>query len=215
MKLYFHKTPGIIKSLFPRVYWDFQAQSTNEIYLTFDDGPNPEATPFVIDQLAPYNFKATFFCIGSLVQKHPEIIHRILDNEHSLGNHTYNHLNGWKNSTRKYIDDVIKCNASLSTAEELNIFRPPFGKASASQLKALRKNYKIIMWDFMIGDFDNHLNLERSLRLAIKHLKPGAIVVFHDSAKALPQLKYILPRYLEASKMKGFISKAITKDLFE
>jgi len=148
--------------------------------------------------------KLPFFCVGSLVKKHPKIIRRILNNEHSIGNHTCNHLNGWKNSTGKYIEDVRRCDAILPIARELKIFRPPYGKASALQLKALQKDYKIIMWDFMIGDCDHHLNVERSLQLAIKHLIPGIIVIFRDSGKALPQLKYILPKYLEAVKKGAY-----------
>jgi len=215
LKLYFHKTPGVIKLLFPGLYWDFRALSTNEIDLTFDDGPKPEATPFVIDLLESYDFKATFFCVGSLVKKHPKIIRRILNNEHSIGNHTCNHLNGWKNSTGKYIEDVRRCDAILPITRELKIFRPPYGKASALQLKALQKDYKIIMWDFMIGDFDHHLNVERSLQLAIKHPIPGTIVIFHDSGKALPQLKYILPKYLEAVKKRGLFPLQSLQNIFK
>jgi len=173
----------------------------------------PETTGFC-NGLKLHGFKATFFCVGSNAKKYPNIVQELLCNGHCIGNHTYNHLNGWKNSTQKYAEDVLQCDKTLPKTNGHKLFRPPFGKATKAQFTELEKDYKIVMWDFIIGDFDPNLDKKKSLQLAISSIKPGSIVVFHDSLNAFKNLKYILPKYLEAMEQKGLVSVGIPDNIF-
>lgn len=171
-----------------------------KIYLTFDDGPVPVITPNVLDILKEENIKATFFCVGENVVKNNSIYQRILDEGHAVGNHTYNHLNGWNTHGNQYARNVLKC------AEVLNskLFRPPYGRAKKSQIALLSSQYKIIMWDVLSGDYDKGTTPEQCLKNVSTYVRNGSVIVFHDSIKAQTKLEYALPRFIKFAKEKGF-----------
>ncbi|HVX26934.1 MAG TPA: polysaccharide deacetylase family protein [Parafilimonas sp.] len=175
------------------------------LYLTFDDGPHETATPFVLDQLKQFNAKATFFCLGKNVASHPDIYKRILNEGHATGNHTYNHLNGWKEKKEKYIDDITDAAKYINS----KLFRPPYGRVSPFVLKTLCKKlgYKIIMWHVLSGDFDEENTPEKCSENVINNAVPGSIIVFHDSQKAWNSLKLALPEVLKKFTEKGFSFK--------
>jgi peptidoglycan-N-acetylglucosamine deacetylase len=204
MKKYFVKTPWWLKRVYSNYTWSLPAKE-KIIYLTFDDGPHPQATPFVLDELKKYHAKAIFFCIGKNVKAYPEIYKRILDEGHAVGNHTQNHLNGWKTKDDIYLNDIREAAQYIDS----NLFRPPYGritKFQASNIKAaLRKdNAKIIMWDVVSGDFDDTLLPQDCLENVILNTTKGSIVVFHDSEKAFPRLKFCLPETLKFFERRGF-----------
>lgn len=220
MRAYFPRTPNIIMRIFSKLIWRFSLNK-KEIYLTFDDGPTPEITNLVLDELKKYDAKATFFCIGKNIEKHPEIFNKILKDEHSVGNHTQNHLNGWKYKKSVYLDNVLKCEHVILSAVEkytssklktLNskLFRPPYGKVKNSQVKKIKKSgYKIIMWDVLSADFDTSISKEKCLCNVLNNTKNGSIIVFHDSIKASGKVQFVLPKVLEYFSEKGFVFKAI------
>ena len=201
MNFNFVKMPRFIQRLYPERIWAFSREEKS-IYLTFDDGPIPEVTPWVLDELKKYNAKATFFCIGENVQKHPEIFQRILSEGHSVGNHTFNHLNGWKTATSEYIENVDKAegqmgNNSKFKIQDSRLFRPPYGKITSKQAKILqRKGFKIVMWDIISYDYDANTSPEKCLQNVLKNIKPGSVIVFHDSLKAEKNLRFVLPKVL-------------------
>jgi peptidoglycan/xylan/chitin deacetylase (PgdA/CDA1 family) len=200
--MYLVKTPWLIKKLYPQLQWNCD-RSQRVIYLTFDDGPIPIVTPFVLNTLKQYNAKATFFCIGDNVQKHPEIYQQLLTDGHAIGNHTFNHLKGWKTEDEVYIDNFLRADDLLKTP----LFRPPYGRIRRSQIKQLKilePDLKIIMWDVLSGDFDMTLKPADCLKGVLKHTGNGAIVVFHDSLKAFTRLEYVLPRALEFWSKAGY-----------
>ena len=198
------KAHWIIKKLFSNYVWDIP-NNENKVYLTFDDGPTPEITQWTLNQLKEYNAKATFFCIGDNVRKYPEIFQKVINEGHSIGNHTFNHLNGWKTNTSDYIKNV-----KLYETEHCKLFRPPYGKIKPSQSKILRKlGYRIIMWDIISYDFDATISKEQCLENVLKNVKSGSIIVFHDSKKAFSNLEYALPRTLQFLKEKGFVCEKI------
>ncbi len=184
--------------------WDISAE-TDFLYLTFDDGPVPKVTPYVLDLLKQYNAKATFFCVGENINKHPNVFQRIIDEGHAVGNHTYHHLNGWKTKNDIYIDDIEKTNALLPS----NLFRPPYGKLRLSQISNLKSQYKIVMWDVLSKDYDKAMTGEQCLQRVLTKAKPGSIIVFHDNIKAFDRLQYALPKMLEYFSSKGFSFKKI------
>ncbi len=207
--------PKFIQRLYPERIWAFSRKS-NAIYLTFDDGPIPEVTPWVLDELKKHHAKATFFCIGENVQKYPEIFQRIISEGHAVGNHTFNHLNGWKTETSEYVENVEKAgrqmtedgcqmigNSKIKNQQSLinnqqSLFRPPYGKITSKQAKILqKKGFKIVMWDVLSYDYDASLSKEECLQNVLKNIKPGSVVVFHDSLKAEKNLRYVLPKVLE------------------
>ena len=202
--MYFVKTPPLIKTLFSDYTWTMETPS-DKVFLTFDDGPIPEVTPWVLDQLAAYNFKATFFCVGENVTKHRDIFYRIEDEGHAVGNHTFNHLNGWRTDFATYLDNVAKCNIFT----ESPLFRPPYGKLTPKQANALKQDYHIIMWDILSGDFDPNITVEKCLNNVIRNVEPGSVIVFHDSIKAWEKLKIVLPVVLEYLSQKGFVSDSL------
>ena len=229
MTPFFIKYPSILRKLYPNRIT--QIQDKKSIYLTLDDGPIPEITPWVLEQLKQYNAKATFFCIGDNIRKNPEIFQQLLKEEHSIGNHTFNHLNGWKSKTEVYVENVIKTEEILlenrrqkreyreekgennnpkpaTSAQKL--FRPPYGKIKNSQAKELVKlNYKIVMWDVLSGDFENRISKEKCFKNVINNASGGSTIVFHDSQKAFKNLEYTLPKVLEYYAEKGFSFKAL------
>ncbi|MEP6926109.1 MAG: polysaccharide deacetylase family protein [Ginsengibacter sp.] len=205
---YFVKTPWLLKKLYPECIWEFKT-TEKIIYLTFDDGPHPQATPFVLQELKKYNAKATFFCVGENVKEYFDIYKQIISDGHKPGNHTYNHLNGWKTSDKKYLEDIGQAQDLIDS----NLFRPPYGKVTKFQLKALQGekfNLKTIMWNVVSGDFDEKVTPENCYLNVINHTSPGSIIIFHDSLKALPKLQYALPRMLEHFIEKGFQFKIIS-----
>ena len=205
------KTNYFIKKIFPNYIWDIP-NNENKVFLTFDDGPIPEITEWTLEQLKKYDAKATFFCIGNNIEKYPEIFNNIITQGHALGNHTFNHLNGWKNSTEDYIENVKLCQSQITNPKSqiLNLFRPPYGKIKPSQSRILRKlGYKIIMWDILSYDFDQTITPEKCLDNVLKNVVNGSIIVFHDNVKAEQNLKYALPKTLAFLKEKGFVCAKI------
>lgn len=214
MKFYTIKTPRIIKKLFSRYTWCFSS-TKKEIYLTFDDGPIPVVTEFVLNQLKIYNAKATFFCIGDNIRKHPLIFNQILKEGHIIGNHTFNHLNGWEHPLKDYIINTKKAEEIIQKYNKekvtTRLFRPPYGKIKRSQATELiNKGYKIIMWDVLSADFDKKISREKCLENVLKNINNGSIVVFHDSIKAKENLYYTIPKILEEFTRKGYVFKAIS-----
>lgn len=217
------KTPGFVKTLFPNFVWNMKTNA-KELFLTFDDGPTPEITDWVLSALKNYDAKATFFCIGNNIEKHPEIFHSIIDENHAIGNHTYNHLKGWKHKTEGYIKDVLLTqdlidseikNSDLLKAGRVSqkLFRPPYGKFKSQQSKQLEKlGYKTILWDVLSYDWEQSVSEETCLKNITSTAKEGSIIVCHDSIKAYKNLKYVLPKVLDYYTQKGFQFKAI-KDL--
>ncbi len=213
MKPYLVKTPHLVQQLFPKRVWCFP-KSTNSVYLTFDDGPIPQVTPWVLNTLKQFNAKATFFCIGDNINKYPKIFKRLISEGHSIGNHTYNHLNGWITQTDVYIQNCEMFNEILNNPETSgqddksqisNLFRPPYGKITSKQSKILqKKDYEIIMWDVLSTDFDETISEKKCLQNVIQNTKEGSIVVFHDSLKAEKNLKYTLPKVLSFIESKGW-----------
>jgi peptidoglycan/xylan/chitin deacetylase (PgdA/CDA1 family) len=201
----------LLSLIFPSLEWTVPT-TEKIIYLTFDDGPIPIVTDFVLDQLQKYNASATFFCVGDNVHKHPEVFKRIIDEGHGVGNHTFNHLNGWKNRNVDYFknikiaDEAMK-DEGLSITQKM-LFRPPYGKITPSQISYLKSKYRIIMWDILTGDYDPTLTSEKCLERAMA-AKPGSIVIFHDSHKAEPNMRFALPKFLEHYTQRGFTFKSL------
>ena len=210
--MYFIKTPKIIRFFFKDYLWSIKTND-KEIYLTFDDGPTPVVTEFVLDTLKKYQAKATFFCIGKNIDNHPKIFQRILNEGHSVGNHTQNHLNGWKTKTLSYIENVKKCQNSLDNVQDYKrekLFRPPYGKIAMNQAKKIiKQGYRIIMWSVLSGDFDLKITKEQCLNNVLKNTKKGDIVVFHDSKKAYTNIEYTLPKVLDYFVKQAFVFKKL------
>nr|WP_294897659.1 polysaccharide deacetylase family protein [uncultured Pedobacter sp.] len=228
------KTPYLLKKFYPKqLIWN-KSRAEKVIYLTFDDGPIPIVTPWVIKTLKKYNAKATFFCIGDNIIKHPEIFEQLKADGHAIGNHTFNHLKGWRTDDETYLANFLKCQELTQT----NLFRPPYGRIKRSQIEKLSNDYKvlsseysvlsgkralvnkedlrspstlnpkpytsIIMWDVLSGDFDPSLAPEKCLRNVLKHTENGSVVVFHDSLKAWDRLEFVLPKVLGVWSKEGF-----------
>jgi peptidoglycan/xylan/chitin deacetylase (PgdA/CDA1 family) len=206
--MYFIKTPFWLRLIYRSCIWRKPNQD-RVLYLSFDDGPHPEATPFVLEQLSKFDAKASFFCIGKNVQLYPEIYDAILAAGHVVGNHTQNHMNGWKNTTENYMADIQEATKLIDS----NLFRPPYGRISFSQIKALRLHpnlpQQIMMWDVLSGDFDTAITGEKCAQNVIQHAGPGSIVVFHDSAKAMDRLRIALPKVLAHFSKIGYQFKAL------
>ena len=208
MSFYWIKTNALIKKILSNYVWDV-SNTENKIYLTFDDGPTPEITEWVLEELQKHNAKATFFCIGKNIEKHPDIFNKIIADGHYIGNHTFNHLNGWKTSTKEYMENVKLCKIQMAQQNLqpiiCKLFRPPYGKIKPSQSKKLRQSgYKIIMWDVLSADFDTSISPEKCLENVLENVTSGSIIVFHDSIKAFPNLEYTLSKALKYWKEKGF-----------
>lgn len=212
MNLYWIKTNRIIKQIFSKFIWDIP-NTENKVYLTFDDGPIPEITEWVLDQLKTHNAKATFFCIGDNIDKHPELFKKVIRDGHAIGNHTFNHLNGWKTATGAYIENTKRCDTTIEKWAinlKSKIFRPPYGKIKIAQSKEIQKlGYKIIMWDVLSADFDQNLSKEGCLENVLSNIESGSVIVFHDSIKAFKNLEYVLPRTLAYLQENNFICDVI------
>jgi peptidoglycan-N-acetylglucosamine deacetylase len=192
------------KTFFPSAVWNIPTKEKT-LYLTFDDGPVPEVTPYVLDLLKQYNAKATFFCVGENLKKHPAVFQRILKEGHAVGNHTYHHLKGWKTANENYFEDIKQCDHLVQS----KLFRPPYGKMKPSQFTILNSQFSIIMWDVLSKDYDQSLTGEQCLQRVLGKAKNGSIIVFHDSVKAFDRLQYALPKVLEHFSENGFEFKKI------
>ncbi len=211
------KTPQFVQFFMPGFHWRVPS-AEKVLYLTFDDGPIPEVTPWVLDTLKLFQAKATFFCVGDNVRKHPEVFEQVLNAGHSVGNHTFNHLNGWKTADSKYLDNVAACQASLIAAGAIKemdsagapialgrpLFRPPYGLLKLAQKKKLSIDYDIVMWDVLSGDFSKKLSPQNCLDNVLLHAQPGSIVLMHDSLKAAANVRYMLPKVLDFFSQQGF-----------
>jgi peptidoglycan/xylan/chitin deacetylase (PgdA/CDA1 family) len=207
--LYWTSANTLLRAFYPSRHWKIQ---TNEkkIYLTFDDGPHPTITPFVLDRLQQYNAKATFFCIGKNAREYPDVYARILSSGHVTGNHTMNHRNGWKTDSREYFDDIKEAAKYIDS----KLFRPPYGRMTQFQSKALQDTgWEIIMWTILTGDFDKSRTPESCWKSVEKSVQPGSIVLFHDSEKAWDRLAYVLPRTLERFSSAGYTFETISMDI--
>ena len=204
MHKYFLKIPWWVRTLFSSYIWKMPVHD-NTIFLTFDDGPHPTITPWVLEQLRTYDALATFFCIGKNVEQFPEIYRQVVAAGHAVGNHTYSHLNGWQTSTDDYLQDVAKAAAVIDS----QLFRPPYGRIKKAQAKGLsskmqERKVTVVMWDVLSADFDPTISPQTCARIVLQHVEPGSVVVFHDSEKAFPNLKVALPVVLEECKKRGF-----------
>lgn len=208
--MYLTKTPDIIKPIAGDFTWDIKTDK-KEIFLTFDDGPDPEVTPMVLEILEKYNARATFFCVGSNVERYPEVFNEVVDSGHAVGNHTQNHEKGWETTKHAYLRSAIECSQWVSS----DLFRPPYGKISLAQSRALKKRYKLIMWDVVSGDFDLSTNGSACAKKVIANAKMGSIVVFHDSQKGKPRLEIALPMVLEHFSTLGYTFPVIEKKRLE
>lgn len=196
------KTPFILTRLFPKYVWKIPNKE-RAVFLTFDDGPHPKITPKVLETLKKYEAKATFFCVGENAEKHPHVLKNIFAEGHAIGNHTHKHLNGYKTTLGNYIKSVEQCANYINS----NLFRPPYGKITRKQGKALVKmNYRIIMWDVLSYDFDNNISQEKCANNVIKNIQPGSIIVFHDSEKAEKNMLYALEATLKYCRSKNMTS---------
>lgn len=222
------RTPFILPLFFPTLTWRVKT-SAKELFLTFDDGPIPGPTEFVLDTLKHFDAKATFFCIGDNIRKYPEIARRIIADNHQIANHTFNHLKGWGTSTEKYVSNVALCKKEIDdlfrasiqgqsgqrvAASEKNLFRPPYGRIRSKQINALTEQYRIVMWDVLTSDYSQSLSPEKCLRGTISAARPGSIIVFHDSLKAQRNMTYALPKCLEHFSNLGYQFKALPNSSF-
>ncbi|NHN27455.1 polysaccharide deacetylase family protein [Flavobacterium jejuense] len=212
MSTFWIKIPSFIQYLFPNYSWKIK-NTEQKIFLTFDDGPIPQVTEWVLDILKKENIKATFFCIGDNIKKNPQIFKRIAQENHSIGNHTFNHLKGWKTNTKDYLENFNLCKIEIESFDLANhkLFRPPYGKIKKQQAKRIKaEGYQIIMWDVLSYDFDQNITPENCLKNVVKNTTTGSIIVFHDSLKAKKNLEYALPKAIQELKEKGFVFETIT-----
>lgn len=204
--MYIVHTPQYVQSLFPGFIWKMSPHR-KEIFLTFDDGPIPEVTPWVLDTLREFDARATFFCVGDNVRKHPEVYDMVISEGHTVGNHTMNHLSGWATENLTYFHNIRHCARMVHSG----LFRPPYGKMKPSQVQFLQRHYRIVMWDVLSGDFDRELRPEDCAQNVIQHAGPGSIVVFHDSLKAERNLRHALPKVLDYFTSEGYVFEAMPK----
>ena len=208
--MYLVKTPRVIQKLFPNFHWRVESEAERPtLYLTFDDGPIPQLTPWVLEQLEQYDAKATFFCVGNNVRRHPEVLRQVVAAGHTVGNHTTHHLDGWKTDNVPYFHDVRNCAVKLKTS----LFRPPYGRLKPTQIQFLQRHYDIVMWDVLSGDFDPELTAEDCFDNVTQNARSGSIVVLHDSLKAEEKLRQFLPRLLRHYTERGFAFDRITPDI--
>ncbi|WP_115462668.1 polysaccharide deacetylase family protein [Winogradskyella aurantiaca] len=209
MQVFPTKTPDFVKSLFPQFLWHLP-DNEKVLYLTFDDGPTPEITDWVLNCLENYNAKATFFCIGKNIDLHPLIFDQVLAKGHVIGNHTYHHLKGWKSRTKTYMTDVSKTQDLIQEKTDSKLFRPPYGKFKSSQArKLLRDDYTIVLWDVLSYDWDQSVSPEKCFNNVISKARNGSIIVMHDSVKASNNLKYALPRILDHFTQEEYHFKSL------
>lgn len=210
--VHFYRTPRALSLLFNDLMWKISTKD-KEVFLTFDDGPIPGLTEYVIDQLNDYNAKATFFCVGDNIRKYPQIFKMLIENGHGIGNHTYNHLKAWKVNSNTYIENVFKCQDIIKDTigkDEVTLFRPPYGQITMKLINTLKNDFEIVMWDVLAYDFSKKHTSEKSLHRTISSTGPGSIIVFHDNYKAEDKLKYMLPRFLSHFTDSGYKFKKLS-----
>jgi peptidoglycan/xylan/chitin deacetylase (PgdA/CDA1 family) len=204
---YFVKTPWLLKKWYSGCIWNFPTDK-KIIFLTFDDGPHILSTPFILDELKKYQAKGTFFCIGKNVSEQPQLYRRILEEGHRVGNHTQDHLNGWKTADKKYFQNIQRATSFIDS----DLFRPPYGRITRFQVENLTSNplnFRIIMWDVLSADFDKKIALNKCSENVIRYARPGSIVVFHDSQKAFDKMTFALPKVLQHFSEEGYIFESI------
>lgn len=205
--MYLSYSPIWLQWFYPTLTWH-KSRKEKILFLTFDDGPIPVVTPFVLNTLKKFNAEATFFCIGENIDKHPEVFADVIEAGHKVGNHTYNHLKGWNFKDNEYLDNIKKCAQHTG----IQLFRPPYGRIKKSQIKALKlvnPEVEIVMWDVLSGDFDQSITTEKCINNALKNVKNGSIIVFHDSLKAFGRLEESLPIILEELSKRGYAFKSL------
>ena len=205
--MYLTNSPFWLQWFYPTLTWH-KNRKEKTIYLTFDDGPIPVVTPYVLNTLKKFNAQATFFCIGENIDKYPEIFSEVVSAGHTIGNHTYNHLKGWKTSDADYLNNIKKCSEFTGS----KLFRPPYGRIKKSQISAINQQIpeaEIIMWDVLSGDFDQSISAQKCISNVLKNSTNGSIIVFHDSLKAFGQLKQSLPIILEKLTTQGFVFRKL------
>ncbi len=197
--MYFIKTPSLVKRIFSNQVWSIPS-GDRSIYLTFDDGPTPGVTRWILNLLKKYDAKATFFLVGNNVRKYPKLTRLITEEGHGIGNHTYNHLNGWQTDNGQYLKDIYKCRNLIPS----NLFRPPYGKITRAQSRRLGDRFKVVMWDVLSGDFDQTLDKDKVVENVINNTVEGSVIVFHDSIKARERMQYALPKVLQHFSNLGY-----------
>lgn len=204
--MYFFKTPKLFEFLYPAALWHGDRKK-KKIYLTFDDGPVPDVTDFILDVLSDLDVKATFFCVGDNIEKYPGVFKRIIEEKHGIGNHTFNHLNGWEVSEENYLKNIQMCEEVInhnSAIDRIKLFRPPYGKIRKKTLKKIKNEYKIIMWDVLSYDFSPRVTADRCLEKSIKYTRNGSIIIFHDSARSFKINKLIISQFIRHLKSNNF-----------
>lgn len=184
--------PKLVRKAYKSCIWQIP-NNENKVFLTFDDGPTPDVTEKVLEMLQEHDAKATFFCVGNNAATHPLLLKSILNEGHALGNHTFDHLDGWKTPTDIYLENVTETQEKIKS----NLMRPPYGHVKPQQIKRLKEDYHIIMWSILTGDYDKRLSPADCLKNVKKHIAPGSIIVCHDSHKAAPNMLKILPEILK------------------
>lgn len=202
--MYLVKTPKYVQQAFPSIEWRYQTNN-KVIYLTFDDGPTPQSTIPILDILQRYDAKATFFCVGDNIKKYPKLYHSMTDHGHEVGSHTFNHLSGWTTSNQNYYSNIHKAAEMVDSS----LFRPPYGRMTPLQTKEISKDYRIVMWDVLSGDFDQNISVKKCFDNVTKNSKPGSVVVFHDSEKTANLVTKVLPQVLEYFAANGYSFEAI------
>lgn len=205
--MYLTRPPFLLRKLFPGLIWTIP-NDENRVFLTFDDGPDPAVTPWVLDTLGSYNAKATFFCLGRNVEKHPDLFERIKTEGHAVGNHSYSHPDGWRTRNSNYFEDVERADSLIGS----NLFRPPYGRITPSQIRGLKEKYKIVMWDVLSGDFDVRQKPEKMVKLVQKLSRSGSIVVMHDKARINGKMQKFLPGILDDYQQSKWVTEIIQFD---
>lgn len=203
--MYLHYIPSWIQAFYPSYTWNIPTLE-KQLFLTFDDGPVPEDTEWVLDVLCQYNAKATFFWVGENVRKYPFIARKVLQEGHSVGNHTQHHLNGRKHGLNQYLENIESCQRTIYdiSGYQTTLFRPPYGRMTKNQIKEVGKSFHLIMMDVISGDFDLSLQEDRCYEQVKKNTQKGSIILFHDSQKSRQKLRYSLPKVLSFFQEKGF-----------
>lgn len=199
--MFLHYSPFWLKALYPSYLWRVPT-TDKRLYLTFDDGPIPDVTEFVLETLRKYRAKATFFCIGDNVRKHPTVFGQVIEQGHRVGNHTYHHLNGWKTPDEAYLANTQQCTELLPPGT--NLFRPPYGRIKRAQARVILQNNQLVMWDVLSGDFAQEIAPPSCLRKTLQYARPGSILLFHDSLKARRNMEYAVPRVLDHFGSLGY-----------
>jgi len=200
------RIPGLGSLLFREAFCRINENGKKTAYLTFDDGPIPEVTPAILDILSRYKVKATFFCVGDNVKKYPEIFQRLIAEGHTVGNHTFHHMDGWKTNDDNYMQDVAQCAELVKS----NLFRPPYGRIKFNQYKHIKEKYKVILWDVLSGDYDSRLDAQKCFGIIKKHTRPGSILVFHDNVKTQNKIPELLTKTLDFMRDSGYTLKPIS-----